>query len=188
MRTIPMALRSQLRRQPTLRICRSGARSCSSPRHQEPGDCNIHRCRSRLSSWLTLFRRSPDDADHRFDASREETHVSSRERLAEKAGKKFLKPRAAPETESHAQLLGLDTADLLADKQKSRTAKLDGPMTCGYGIDAIDAARKNRRCSTNICFSLNGLRAHCRIKTSVSRCRAAGGIPRYGLTRRGDPQ
>jgi hypothetical protein len=24
---------------------------------------------------------------------------------------------------------------------KDTTAKLDGPMTCGYGIDAIDAAR-----------------------------------------------
>jgi len=26
---------------------------------------------------------------------------------------------------------------------KNATAKLDGPMTCGYGIDVIDAARKN---------------------------------------------
>jgi len=32
-------------------------------------------------------------------------------------------------------------------------AKLDGPMTFGYGIDAIDAAHKNQRGGTNICFS-----------------------------------
>jgi len=25
-------------------------------------------------------------------------------------------------------------------------AKLDGPMTCGYGIDARDAPQKNQRC------------------------------------------
>src|SRR5215510_6100389 len=36
-----------------------------------------------------------------------------------------------------------------ADHRKS-DAKLDGPMTCGYGIDAIDAARENQRCGTNI--------------------------------------
>ncbi|OMI14453.1 hypothetical protein BSN85_05170 [Bradyrhizobium brasilense] len=28
----------------------------------------------------------------------------------------------------------------LAAEQKSTTAKFDGPMTCGYGIDAIDVA------------------------------------------------
>jgi hypothetical protein len=27
---------------------------------------------------------------------------------------------------------------------KNTTAKLDDPMTCGYGIDAIDAARENQ--------------------------------------------
>jgi hypothetical protein len=40
-----------------------------------------------------------------------------------------------------------------SDLSKNRTAKLDRPMTCGYGIDAIDAARKNQRCGTNLCFS-----------------------------------
>jgi len=34
-----------------------------------------------------------------------------------------------------------------------KTPQLDGLLTCGYGIDAIDAARKNQRRSTNICFS-----------------------------------
>jgi hypothetical protein len=38
-------------------------------------------------------------------------------------------------------------------KSENRTAKLDGPMTFGYGIDATDSARKNQRCGTNICFS-----------------------------------
>jgi hypothetical protein len=46
------------------------------------------------------------------------------------------------------------SSDLLCSKHaKNRTAKLDRPMTCGYGIDAIDAARKNQRCGTNLCFS-----------------------------------
>ena len=36
---------------------------------------------------------------------------------------------------------------------ENRPAKLDGPMTFGYGIDATDAARKKQRCGTNICFS-----------------------------------
>jgi hypothetical protein len=31
-------------------------------------------------------------------------------------------------------------ANSFADEQNT-TAILDGPMTCGYGIDAIDAAR-----------------------------------------------
>jgi hypothetical protein len=30
---------------------------------------------------------------------------------------------------------------------KNTAAKLDGPMTCGYGIDAIDAARENQSAS-----------------------------------------
>jgi hypothetical protein len=29
---------------------------------------------------------------------------------------------------------------ILLQTSKNTTAKLDGPMTCGYGIDAIDAA------------------------------------------------
>jgi hypothetical protein len=41
------------------------------------------------------------------------------------------------------------------------TAKIDGPMTFGYGIDAADSARKNQRCGTNICFSRQ--RAGCHI-------------------------
>jgi hypothetical protein len=36
---------------------------------------------------------------------------------------------------------------------KNTTTKLDGPMTCGYGIDAIDAARENQGRGTNIRFS-----------------------------------
>jgi hypothetical protein len=36
---------------------------------------------------------------------------------------------------------------------ENRTAKIDGPMTFGYGIDATDSACKNQRCGTNICFS-----------------------------------
>jgi hypothetical protein len=36
---------------------------------------------------------------------------------------------------------------------ENTTAKLDGLMTCGYGIGAIGAARENQRCGTNICFS-----------------------------------
>jgi hypothetical protein len=36
---------------------------------------------------------------------------------------------------------------------ENTTAKLDGLMTCGYGIDAIDAARENQMCGTNIYFS-----------------------------------
>ena len=72
--------------------------------------------------------------------------------------------------------------DLLANKQKNRTAKLDGPMTCGYGIDAIDVARKNRRCSTNICFSLNGLRGLCGNKNVAikKRCDLIEGL--WGTT------
>jgi hypothetical protein len=31
------------------------------------------------------------------------------------------------------------SSDLLCRRAKNRTAKLDGPMTYGYGIDAIDA-------------------------------------------------
>src|SRR5262249_60683753 len=37
--------------------------------------------------------------------------------------------------------------------ERNIAAKLDGPMTFGYGVDAIDAARKNQRGGTNICFS-----------------------------------
>jgi hypothetical protein len=33
------------------------------------------------------------------------------------------------------------------------TAKIDRPMTFGYGIDATDSACKNQRCETDICFS-----------------------------------
>src|SRR6267154_3695913 len=33
---------------------------------------------------------------------------------------------------------------------KNTTAKLDGPMTFGYGIDAMDAARENQGRGTNI--------------------------------------
>jgi hypothetical protein len=36
---------------------------------------------------------------------------------------------------------------------ENRTAKTDGPMTFGYGIDATDSGCKNQRCGTNICFS-----------------------------------
>jgi hypothetical protein len=36
---------------------------------------------------------------------------------------------------------------------KNTTAKLDGPMTFGYGIDAMDAARENQGRGTNIRFS-----------------------------------
>jgi hypothetical protein len=35
----------------------------------------------------------------------------------------------------------------------NRTAKIDRPMTFGYGIDATASACKNQRCETNICFS-----------------------------------
>jgi hypothetical protein len=36
---------------------------------------------------------------------------------------------------------------------ENRTAKIDGPMTFCYGIDATGSACKNQRCGTNICFS-----------------------------------
>jgi hypothetical protein len=32
-------------------------------------------------------------------------------------------------------------------KRESTTAKLDDPITCGYGIDAIEAARENQSVS-----------------------------------------
>jgi hypothetical protein len=36
---------------------------------------------------------------------------------------------------------------------ENRTAKIDGPMTFGYGIDAIYSACKNQRRGTNFCFA-----------------------------------
>jgi hypothetical protein len=35
---------------------------------------------------------------------------------------------------------------------ENRTAKIDGPMTFGYGIDATDSACKKQRCVTIVCF------------------------------------
>jgi len=40
------------------------------------------------------------------------------------------------------------------------TAKIDGPMTIGYGIDAIDSTCKNQLCGTNICFLRERARRH----------------------------
>jgi hypothetical protein len=37
--------------------------------------------------------------------------------------------------------------------KRNKMPKLDVPMTIGYGIDAIDAARKNQRRGTTICFT-----------------------------------
>src|SRR5947209_3256788 len=45
------------------------------------------------------------------------------------------------------------SSEFLCRRDENRKAKLDRLMTVGYWIDAIDAARKNRRCGTNICFS-----------------------------------
>jgi hypothetical protein len=42
---------------------------------------------------------------------------------------------------------------ILLQMSKNRTAKIDGLMTFGDGIDATDTACKNQRCGTNICFS-----------------------------------
>jgi hypothetical protein len=44
------------------------------------------------------------------------------------------------------------TFRILLQMSENRTAKIDGPMTFGYGIDATGSARKNQRCRTNICF------------------------------------
>jgi hypothetical protein len=49
-------------------------------------------------------------------------------------------------------------SEFFADERKY-TAKIDGPMTFGYGIDATDSARKNQRRGTNICFSRQRARA-----------------------------
>jgi hypothetical protein len=38
----------------------------------------------------------------------------------------------------------LSSSDSFAD-EKNTTTNLDGPMTCGYGIDATDAVRKSKR-------------------------------------------
>jgi hypothetical protein len=35
---------------------------------------------------------------------------------------------------------------------ENRTAKIDDPMSFGYGIDATGSACKNQQCGTNICF------------------------------------
>jgi hypothetical protein len=40
-------------------------------------------------------------------------------------------------------------------------------MTCGYGIDAIDAARKNQRRSTNICFARAGATKALRVSVPI---------------------
>jgi hypothetical protein len=43
---------------------------------------------------------------------------------------------------------------------ENKTAKIDGPMTFGYGIDATYSVCKNRRCGTNICFSRQSASRH----------------------------
>ena len=53
----------------------------------------------------------------------------------------------------HVPICGMSSSsEFLSGRARSRAAKLDGPITFGYGIDATDSARANQRRDTNICF------------------------------------
>jgi hypothetical protein len=54
---------------------------------------------------------------------------------------------------------------------KNTTVKLDGPMTCGYGIDAIDVARENQSASNAAVNRSECARGHDILKPRCHWCR-----------------
>src|SRR5436305_14800527 len=67
----------------------------------------------------------------------------------------YPRPGSLPRSPSSStsRCVGLVIFTIPLQMSENRTAKIDGPMTFGDGIDATDSACKNQRCGTNICFS-----------------------------------